>query len=36
VQRASAEEAALHESYLDRMEKEAKGAILWRRILQES
>jgi DNA polymerase III subunit epsilon len=36
VQRASAEEAALHESYLDRMAKEAKGAILWRRILQES
>jgi len=36
VQRATAEEAALHEKYLDGMAKEAKGAILWRRILQES
>jgi DNA polymerase-3 subunit epsilon len=34
VQRASAEEAALHESYLDRMEKEAKAPTLWRRILE--
>jgi DNA polymerase-3 subunit epsilon len=32
VQRATAEELALHESYLDRMEKEAKGAALWRRL----
>ena len=36
VQRATAEETALHEKYLDGMEKEAKGRILWRRILQES
>ena len=34
VQRASAAEAALHEKYLDGMEKEAKGDILWRRILE--
>jgi DNA polymerase-3 subunit epsilon len=33
VQRASAEELALHEQYLDAMEKEAKGPSLWRRIL---
>ena len=36
VQRATAEEAALHEKYLDRMEKQANGGILWRRILQAS
>jgi len=33
VQRASAEEIAAHEQYLDAMEKEAKGRSLWRRIL---
>jgi DNA polymerase-3 subunit epsilon len=33
VQRASAEEAALHESYLDALEKDAKGPSLWRRLL---
>jgi DNA polymerase III subunit epsilon len=33
VQRASAEELAAHEQYLDAIEKEAKGASLWRRIL---
>ncbi len=33
VQRASAEELAAHEQYLDTMEKEAKGPSLWRRIL---
>ena len=33
VQRASPEELAAHEQYLDAMEKEAKGASLWRRIL---
>ena len=33
VQRASAEEIASHEQYLDAMEKEAKGPTLWRRIL---
>jgi DNA polymerase III subunit epsilon len=32
VQRASAEELALHEQYLDAMEREAKGASLWRRL----
>ena len=32
VQRASAEELALHEQYLDLMEKEAKGPSLWRRL----
>jgi DNA polymerase-3 subunit epsilon len=32
VQRASAEEAAQHEAYLDAMEKDAKGASLWRRL----
>ena len=32
VQRASAEELAAHEQYLDAMEKEAKGASLWRRL----
>ena len=35
VARATPEEAALHESYLDAMEKEAKGtAPVWRRILK--
>ena len=33
VQRASAEELALHEKYLDAMEKDAKGASVWRRLL---
>ncbi len=33
VQRASAEETAAHERYLDAMEQEAKGRSLWRRIL---
>jgi DNA polymerase-3 subunit epsilon len=33
VLRALPEEVALHEKYLDRMEKEAKGPSLWRRIL---
>jgi DNA polymerase-3 subunit epsilon len=32
VQRASAEELALHEQYLDAMEKDAKGPSLWRRL----
>jgi DNA polymerase-3 subunit epsilon len=32
VQRASAEEAALHEKYLDTLEKDAKGPSLWRRL----
>jgi DNA polymerase-3 subunit epsilon len=32
VQRASVEELALHEQYLDLMEKEAKGPSLWRRL----
>jgi DNA polymerase III subunit epsilon len=27
------EEIALHESYLDAMEKEAKGGVVWRRVL---
>jgi len=36
VQHANAEELALHETYLDRMQKEAKGAIVWRRILEPS
>ena len=31
VLRASADEAAAHEKYLDRMEKEAKKGIVWRR-----
>ena len=31
VVRASAEEAAAHEKLLDRMEKEAKKGIVWRR-----
>ena len=33
VQRASAEELAQHEKYLDAMEKDAKGASVWRRLL---
>jgi len=33
VVRASAEEAAAHDAYLQRMEKDAKGPSLWRRIL---
>jgi DNA polymerase III subunit epsilon len=33
VQRASAEELALHDAYLDAMEKEARGATLWRKLL---
>jgi DNA polymerase-3 subunit epsilon len=33
VQRASPQELAAHEEYLDAMEKEAKGPSLWRRIL---
>jgi DNA polymerase-3 subunit epsilon len=32
VQRASAEELAAHEQYLDAMEKEAKGPSLWRKL----
>jgi DNA polymerase-3 subunit epsilon len=32
VQRASPEELALHERYLDGLEKDAKGASLWRRL----
>ena len=32
VQRASAEELAAHEQYLDAMEKDAKGPSLWRRL----
>ena len=34
VVRAAPEELALHEKYLDAMEKEAKGPALWRRILK--
>jgi DNA polymerase-3 subunit epsilon len=33
VQRASAEELAAHESYLDTLEKESKQPSLWRRLL---
>lgn len=36
VQRASAEELALHEKYLDALEKDAKGPSLWRRLEQPS
>ena len=36
VLRASKEEAARHEAYLDGMAKEAEGAPLWRRILEKS
>jgi len=32
VQRASAEELAAHESYLDALEKDAKGPSVWRRL----
>ena len=32
VQRASSEELAAHESYLDALEKDAKGPSLWRRL----
>src|SRR6185295_4772069 len=32
VQRATAEEAALHEKYLDALEKDARGPSLWRRL----
>jgi len=32
VLRASAEELASHEQYLDAMEKDAKGATVWRRL----
>jgi DNA polymerase III subunit epsilon len=34
VVRAAIDELALHEKYLDAMEKEAKGPALWRRILK--
>jgi hypothetical protein len=34
VLQATPEEAALHEQYLDRMAKEARGEPLWRRILK--
>src|SRR5437762_1886864 len=34
VLRALPEEVALHEKYLDGMEKEAKNGVLWRRILK--
>ena len=33
VMRALPEEVALHEKYLDAMEKEAKGASLWRKLV---
>jgi DNA polymerase-3 subunit epsilon len=33
VQRASPEELASHEAYLDAMEKDARGASLWRKLL---
>jgi len=33
VQRASAEEAASHEKYLDALEKDARGPSVWRRVL---
>ena len=36
VLRAAPEEVALHERYLDAMEKETKGTSLWRRILKAS
>jgi DNA polymerase-3 subunit epsilon len=36
VQRATAEEVVLHERYLDGMEKGAKNAVLWRRILEST
>ena len=34
VLRASADEAAAHEHYLDAMEKEAKAGVLWRRLAE--
>jgi DNA polymerase III subunit epsilon len=34
VQRASAEESAAHERYLDALEKEKRGPSLWRQLLQ--
>jgi DNA polymerase-3 subunit epsilon len=36
VVRAAPEELALHEKYLDAMEKDAKGPPLWRRILKSA
>jgi DNA polymerase-3 subunit epsilon len=36
VLRAAPDEVALHEKYLDAMEKDAKGPALWRRILEAS
>jgi hypothetical protein len=36
VQRATPEELAAHEKYLDALEKEAKGPSVWRRILSPS
>jgi DNA polymerase III subunit epsilon len=36
VQRASAEELAAHERYLDALEKEKRGPSLWRQLLQEA
>jgi len=36
VQRASAEELASHEKYLDALEKDAKGPSLWRRLQSAS
>jgi hypothetical protein len=33
VQRASSEELAAHESYLDTLEKESRQPSLWRRLL---
>jgi DNA polymerase-3 subunit epsilon len=36
VLRAAPEEAELHEKYLDKMQKDAKGDPLWRRILKAS
>ena len=35
VQRASVEELAAHEQYLDAMEKDAKGASLWRKLASQ-
>ena len=36
VLRASPEEAAAHERYLDAMEREAKGGTLWRRLAEQA
>jgi DNA polymerase-3 subunit epsilon len=36
VQRATAEEAAAHEQYLDALEKQAKGPSIWRKLLAAS